>query len=68
MTTEQVCNHPYLLDDDYDLGDENLVRACGKFEVFSLLLSPPPLPIACLCIYALLAPSPEHLVHYRAKH
>eukprot|EP00291_Cryptomonas_curvata_P010090 CAMPEP_0172196066 /NCGR_PEP_ID=MMETSP1050-20130122/26591_1 /TAXON_ID=233186 /ORGANISM="Cryptomonas curvata, Strain CCAP979/52" /LENGTH=92 /DNA_ID=CAMNT_0012872267 /DNA_START=27 /DNA_END=301 /DNA_ORIENTATION=+ len=35
----QVCNHPYLLNDElYDLGESQLVRACGKFEVLDRIL------------------------------
>eukprot|EP00960_Hanusia_phi_P039164 753784-Hanusia_phi.AAC.7 len=34
----QVCNHPYLLDEQWDLGQENLVRVCGKFDVLDRIL------------------------------
>lgn len=34
----QVCNHPYLLDDQFDLGPENIVRSCGKFDVLDRIL------------------------------
>lgn len=37
----QVCNHPYLLDDEkyqVDLGPENIVRTCGKFDVLDRIL------------------------------
>ncbi|EKX55328.1 hypothetical protein GUITHDRAFT_62679 [Guillardia theta CCMP2712] len=34
----QVCNHPYLLDEQWDLGEENIVRVCGKFDVLDRIL------------------------------
>lgn len=33
----KVCNHPYLFD-EYDLGDEYLVRSCGKLELLDRIL------------------------------
>jgi ATP-dependent helicase STH1/SNF2 len=33
----KVCNHPFLFD-EYDLGDEYLVRSCGKFALLDRIL------------------------------
>ncbi len=33
----KVCNHPYLFD-EYNLGDDLLVRSCGKFELLDRIL------------------------------
>lgn len=33
-----MCNHPYLLDEQWNLGDDNVVRVCGKFDVLDRIL------------------------------
>jgi len=41
MMLRQCCNHPYLVDSKngtYDLGYDNLVRVCGKFDVLDRIL------------------------------
>ena len=33
----QVCNHPFLFK-EYNFGDENLIRSCGKFALLDRVL------------------------------
>ena len=37
VTRMQVCNHPFLFE-EYDLGNEYLIRSCGKLALLDRVL------------------------------